>query len=95
MISDIIMWVLIPITVFAFFIGIIRNFWVYHTRIAWIHDEVIYKEWPRVLSYHYMVWHFWRWSKNFEDWSTPKPILLSDVRPSKSGQLERFKQGLK
>ena len=73
---------------------LIRNNWVYHVRISWIDNSAVFAEWNRAPSYNYMLLRFWRWSSNFEDWAAPKPIYLNDIRPSKSGQLERMKKGL-
>lgn len=74
-----------------------RNYWVYKTRIAWIHDKTIFpNEWNRSPTYDHMLYNrFWKWTTNFDAWAKPKDLILSEVRPDKDGQFERFMKGLK
>lgn len=45
---------------------LIRNEWVYRTRMRWISEDV-YK-FERAVEYKTMVWRFWDWKTDMDSW---------------------------
>lgn len=47
-------------------LAMIRNEWVYRTRVRWIDQDVYNYE--RAVDYNTMVWRFWSWKTDVESW---------------------------
>jgi hypothetical protein len=45
---------------------LIRNQWVYKTRMKWIDEDI--ERYRRAKGYDAMVYRFWNWSGQMEDW---------------------------
>lgn len=57
--------ILIGITLWTVLM-LIRNEWVYRTRMRWIGEDVYRFE--RTVEYKTMVWRFWIWKTDMESW---------------------------